>query len=150
MDENKIEQLREFSLFQMLDMEELKTVSSILSEKMYAGGMPVFKERDQGDAMYVIASGSVKISKDEGGIEKELVTLQTGDFFGEVALFEYVPRTATATTLEDATILGVTREKFDNFFAQSPQIVAKILYRMMEEMSRRLRKKTTASDGLFI
>lgn len=149
MEEIRANELRELFLFQLVTMEELKEVVAICREKMYAAGMKIFAEKDKGETICIIKTGSVKITKNEGGKEKELITLSQGDFFGEVALFDYVFRTASAITLEDTTIMEINRAEFNKFFSQKPQIAAKILYQMMTEMSRRLRKKDTPLGGFL-
>lgn len=149
MDEKALENLKELFLFQLLSKDEIKEIVDIFYEKVYAAGTKIFSENDKGDTMYIIKSGSVKITKQKDGEEQEIITLMPGDFFGEVALFDYVFRTATATAVEETAVLEVQREQFNKLFSQKPHTVAKILYQMMCEMSRRLRR-TIPPRGLLI
>jgi CRP-like cAMP-binding protein len=146
MDEKGRAKLKEIFLFQLLDSSEIEEFARVWIERMYGAGMRIFSERNSGDAMYIITKGLVRITREEDGKEKEITTLRPGDFFGEIALFEYVARTATATALEDTYVLEITRERFNDFFSEKPHIAAKILYQMMIEMSRRLRRVSSLDD----
>lgn len=141
--------LKDLFLFQLLTREEMADLAGLFGEKTYKPGETVFYEKDKGETMYVIKSGSIKIAKHEGSEMKEIITYTQGDFFGEIALFEYALRTASAIAQEDTVLLEVTRIDFNRFFSQKPHIVAKLLYQMMIEMSRRLRRKNIPDGGVI-
>ena len=150
MDEKKLEQLRSLFLFQLLTMEETAEVAPMLLEKVYAPGAMVFNENDQENSMYVVKTGSIKITKMMAGVSRELINLMPGEFFGEIALFEYITRTASAVTIENSSILEITHDDFHKLFSEKPQIAAKILYQMVMEMTRKLRLMNMQSECGFI
>ena len=148
MDAKMLDELNELFLFQLLNKEEIKEIADAFCAKTYGEGTKIFSENDRGDALYIVKTGSVKITKKDDAGEKEIITLLPGDFFGEIALFECVDRTATVRAAQESCILEIHREKFDIIFSQKPHIAAKILYQMMFEMSRRLRRANSPKNYL--
>lgn len=103
--------------------------------KKYAPGDYIFKEGDVGEVMFIINKGKVNITKktDEG--EKVLVTLAAGDFFGEMAIIDKAPRSASAIAAEDTVCIVLDEELFEQQMQRNAKIVKKIL----KNMSARLR-----------
>lgn len=95
----------------------------------------IFKEGEIGEAMYIIQSGKVKITKKTPSGEATLATLQSGDILGEMALFDRLPRSATAKALGEARVLTVDSKKLFTMIDRDPTLVLKIL----ESMSKRIR-----------
>jgi len=104
--------------------------------KVYEDREVIFREGDKGDAMYVIQSGEVKISRMIGKEEINIATLGPGEIFGDMALFDKSPRSATATALGGARVLNIDRKKLFTTINRDPTLVFKIL----ETMSKRIRK----------
>ena len=98
----------------------------------------------------LVKRGEVKIMRTELEHEKELALMHAGDFFGEVTLFDYALRTAAALTVQDTVLLEISRNNFNRLFKNNPRIVAKLLYQMMTEMSRRLRRRNNPGGGLIL
>lgn len=90
-------------------------------------GEIIFCEFEPGDAFYLIQSGKVKIVKVIGEVEKTIDILNPGEFFGEMALLEQAPRTATALALTDVKLLEFNQQNFDILMQGNPQIVLNIL-----------------------
>ncbi len=103
--------------------------------KKYASGDYIFQEGDIGEEMFIIHAGKVNITKrtDEG--EKILVTLSTGDFFGEMAVIDKAPRSAGAVAEGDTVCIVLNEELFEQQMQRNAKIVKKIL----KNMSARLR-----------
>lgn len=103
--------------------------------KKYALDDYIFKEGDIGEEMYIIHRGKVNITKrtDEG--EKILVTLGTGDFFGEMAIIDKAPRSASAIAAEETVCIVLDEVLFEQQMQRNAKIVKKIL----KNMSARLR-----------
>ena len=103
--------------------------------KSYSRGTIIFKEGESGDCLYEIENGCVGIYKDYGGPnEKKVAHLMPTDIFGEMALLDSAPRSATAVVLENDTILTrVAEEDFNEYFAQGK---AKILQVLLQLCSR--------------
>jgi len=104
--------------------------------RTYAKGEVIFSEGDQGDALYVIQFGQVKIVKRTPTTEITLAVLGPGEIFGEMALFEHKERSASAIAVDEARILTVDRKKFFATMSRDPTLAFKIL----SSMSQRLRQ----------
>jgi GAF domain-containing protein len=104
--------------------------------RVYAQGEIIFKEGDEGDRMYVIQSGRVQITKKTPSGDLTIATLVTGEIFGEMALFDRLPRSATAAALDEARILSIDKKKLFQTIDRDPTLVFKTL----ESMSRRIRR----------
>lgn len=90
-------------------------------------GEIIFCEYEPGDAFYLIQSGKVKIVKIVGELEKTLAILNPGEFFGEMALLEEAPRSATTIALTDVKLLEFNRANFEVLMQGQPQIVLNLL-----------------------
>ncbi|MCP4652292.1 MAG: cyclic nucleotide-binding domain-containing protein [Candidatus Omnitrophica bacterium] len=144
MEELNSADLQGLFVFQLLHPDELEELVPIFTKKIYLPDMTVFSEGSKGESMYIIKSGAVKVVKNA----EEIIQLAGGDFFGEVALFDYAVRTASIIATENTILLEINRQDFNKLFTKSAHIVAKILYQMMTEMSRRLRRKNNPGGGL--
>src|SRR3989339_372055 len=80
--------LEKIPIFSDLNLVELNKIEIITHEREYMDGEQVFHEKEPGAGMYIVRSGSIKLSKKTVVGEKELTTLKTGDFFGEIALLD--------------------------------------------------------------
>ncbi len=104
--------------------------------KIYSDGEVIFREGETGNVMYVIQSGKVKITKKVESGEVDIATLHHGEIFGEMALFDRLPRSASAVALGDARVLSVDKKKLFSTISRDPTLVFKLL----ESMSQRIRK----------
>jgi len=93
----------------------------------FKAGDVIFCEYEPGDSFYLIQSGKVKIVKIFGDIEKTIDILQPGEFFGEMALLEEAPRSATIIAVEETKLLEFNRENFTILMKGNPQIALKLL-----------------------
>lgn len=112
--------------------------------RVYANDEAICREGEKGDAMYVIQSGKVKITKHTHAGEITLATLESGNMFGEMALFDKLPRSATAVALGEARVLSIDRKKLFTTISHDPTLVFKIL----ETMSQRIRRLNENLAGL--
>ena len=146
-----VNDLSEIFLFQLMKPQELKELieSNVLFETFYGPGTKIFSQNERGETMYVILSGAVRITRNDFGKEIEIASLTSGDFFGEITLFEYALRTGDAFIAEESRLVGINRNDFNQLFLKKPHLAAKILFQMMTEMSRRLRKKNDSGGGLI-
>ena len=95
--------------------------------KTFTAGQIVFYEYEPGDTFYLIQSGRVKIVKIFGNIEKTIDILKPGEFFGEMALLENAPRSASIIALEDCKLLEFNRDNFEMLMTGNPQMALKLL-----------------------
>jgi CRP-like cAMP-binding protein len=106
----------------------------------------LFQEGDRGEEMYIIQSGKVKISKRIRGVEKTLATLEKGEFFGEMAILNDKPRSATAETLEPCEMLVIDRKTFDALIRGNVEIAVRFIKRLAD----RLRETNDQMEALMI
>ncbi|MCZ7685156.1 MAG: cyclic nucleotide-binding domain-containing protein [Sandaracinaceae bacterium] len=97
-------------------------------------GEVLFREGEAGDTMYVIQSGSVRISKSVKGEDKTLAILGPGEFFGEMAILNAKPRNATAVVEDPAKVLVLGARTFEQMLVSN----AEIAVRMIKKLARRL------------
>jgi hypothetical protein len=102
----------------------------------FAPGEVIFAEGDAGADMLILQTGRVEILKLIGGEERRLAILEKGDFFGEMAMLEELPRNATARALDRVSAIAVSAGTFDQMLRENPEIVV----RMMRKLSARLRQ----------
>lgn len=101
----------------------LEIATSAVRKRVYEAGTTVFQEGDKGEALYIIASGLVKLSKvDLGGHEKTLAILQPPEFFGEMALLGQASRSATAVTLNVVDAYLLFNDDFKRLISDYPAI----------------------------
>jgi CRP/FNR family cyclic AMP-dependent transcriptional regulator len=112
-----------------------KVNESIGYEKQLKGGEVLFKEGEAGDEMYLIRSGRIKIVKDLEGTTKTLAIIGEGEFFGEMALLDKSPRSASAIAETDARLIIVDRDAFLSSVNKNPFIKY-----IIETLTTRLRK----------
>jgi CRP-like cAMP-binding protein len=103
----------------------------------YVQGDVLFREGDEGEHMFILQSGKVAIKKRvRDGSEAVLAVLEKGDFFGEMALLERLPRSATAEVAEDGDLIKIDNEVFGDMIKANPEIAI----RMLRKYSIRLRE----------
>lgn len=124
-------------LFSSLKDEELDAILSYSSKVNYPKNKIIFIENEEGDELYMILKGSVKVVRiSEGGEEIILAVLQKGDFFGEMSLLDGKPRSATVISNEDSTLILFNKNNFEKVIEKYPRIALKLL----KEITSRLRK----------
>jgi MFS family permease len=104
----RVELLEGVSIFAPLPRSTLELLGSALEEVDVRAGDVVFEKGDHGDRFYVVDSGTVEVLTDD----KAPITLERGDFFGEIALLHDVPRTATVRARTDAHLYALMRDRF--------------------------------------
>ena len=127
--------------FANLSARELRGVAAIVHKREYKAGEPVFFQGDPGLGMYIIQEGevSIRISEREGE-EKELAVLGEGDFFGELALLDESPRSASAICRTDCSLIGFFRTDLFELIKEKTDLGIKILLKFAEILAVRLRK----------
>lgn len=136
--ESKLLFLKRVPIFSGVDDDSLSKIATVTSEKNYSKKNIVFHEGDYGDALYIIKNGRIKISKVAiDGREKTLSILKTGDFFGEMAIFDNMPRSATSEAMDnDVKLLSISKNDFERVVFENPSIALAI----MKDLTRRIRQ----------
>ena len=124
-------------LFRGLDDDALESIARGLRTRRFRRGEVIFHLGDPGDALFIVSSGAVKITlPSETGDEAILATLRPGDFFGELALLDGAPRSATAAALEPTETLVLPRQRFRELIATEPVIRDALLASLARELRR--------------
>ena len=105
-----------------LDLESFSRFS-----RKYKAGEIIFSEFEPGNTVYLLKSGKVKLIKNTGEFERTLDILLPTEMFGEMAILENSPRTATAVAMEDVIVLEFSAQNFDILLNGNPQIAFKLL-----------------------
>src|SRR3989338_426816 len=119
--------LKQVPFFQDLSEDTLEELTQIGSIQYWDAAKVVFGEADPPDRMYLILAGSVEIRKAVApGKTILLKTLGAGDFFGEMALIDGAPRSASAQTLAHCDMFVITRDKFTELLSQCPRLIPSV------------------------
>jgi CRP/FNR family cyclic AMP-dependent transcriptional regulator len=134
--------LRQVPLFAELPPERIQELAQMVRRRTYHRGETIFHKGDPGSGLYILTGGQVKIVlPSETGEEALLAVLEAGDFFGELALFDGLPRSATVVAVQNAEVLVLHRDDFLGFVARNPEVAIALF----GVLSRRLR----AADELI-
>ena len=132
--------LKKVPIFQDLGRREFKKIESILHRRNWNADEAIINEGDPGLGMYIIVAGEVRITQvGEDGVQQQLATLTGGDFFGEQALLDESPRTASAYANEPCRIIGFFRPDLLELIESNPRSGLKIVMRLSQMISVRLR-----------
>ena len=132
--------LKNLSLFQDLDLPALSTLAALLVSTKISARAVIFRESSDSDALYIVQTGQIVISKHvQGEVDIVLTRFRSGDFFGEMGLFDAAPRSATAHAETDSILLRLDRKAFQQILADYPEMAARICYRLVTVFIERLR-----------
>ena len=139
--------LQRVPLFSQLSAVELQRVVDVARERAYPRNSVILFEDDPGDALYVVATGQVKVVLiGEDGREVILSVMGPGEFFGEMSLLDDEPRSAHVIAMEDSSLAVLRREDFESLLTATPQIALALL----RELSRRLRRADEKVGSLVL
>lgn len=124
------------AFFSKLGREQLAEVLPYMLHIRYAAGSVICAEGEPGDALYLIHSGSVSVTK--SGRAQPLARLEEGDFFGEMALLFGEPRSATCTALENTEVFCLSAIDFARVVERTPEMT-----RALAELARARRNRGT-------
>lgn len=133
---NRLLLLRDIALFKNLSLDELFSIDQALEQKQVLAGETIYTEGSWGGHLYIIAAGKIQIIKELDGEQQVIKQLTTGQYFGEIALFDEALRWDGAIALEDSTLLCLEKKRFISLISQRPQIILELC----RFLSRRLRE----------
>jgi CRP-like cAMP-binding protein len=129
--------IRKAPLFTALDDAAAASLLANMVSVKISKGSVLFAEGDEGDQLYVIAEGKLKLGTSSGdGRENLLSILGPGEMFGELSLFDPGPRTSTATAVTDAKLLSLGQEKLLPWLAENPKVALQLLARLAQRLRR--------------
>jgi CRP/FNR family cyclic AMP-dependent transcriptional regulator len=134
-----MEELAKVPLFSDCSNRDLQTISRVVKDIDHRAGTVIAREGEPGVGLFVIVDGEAEVTI--GG--KKKATLGPGEFFGEIALLDGGPRTATVTAITDVKLLGLTEWVFRGLMQEHPSIAIKTL----QQMAGRLRSATKAATA---
>jgi uncharacterized membrane protein len=137
MSQMTLEALRSVPLFASLDDAAATELRDLLSTRTVPQNTRLFRQGEQGDAMYLIESGRVRISiRDAEDQEVTLAELAQGDFFGEMAIIDGRQRSADAHVIEAANLAILSRDDFLSFVRTSPDVALEMLSALTDRLRR--------------
>jgi len=129
--------VRKAPLFSALDDASAASLRASMETIKLGKGTVLFSEGDEGDHLYVIVEGKLKLGTSSGdGRENLLSVLGPGEMFGELSLFDPGPRTATATAVTDVRLLSLGHDKVIPWVTQHPQVALDLLGRLSQRLRR--------------
>ncbi len=132
--------LKGVRLFGAFADAELAALAARLRRRALRRGQVLFREGDPGDEMFVVQAGTMLISKAvTGRVEQVLARATAGDFFGEMALFDRAPRSATVQAETDAALLVLDRDNLNLLIEQNPRAAAAFFQALVRVFIGRLR-----------
>ena len=139
----KLDTLKKIPLFRYLTYQELVKVLNVTYLETYDAGTAIIKEGENGEELYIVLAGRVMVSR-QG---KEIVEIHPGVHFGEMALVDQSPRSATVTAREPTRLLVVQRRSFYTLIRKEAVLAVKLLWSFVQVLSRRLRDTNEQLSG---
>ena len=146
----ELDPLKRIQLFEELSDEELSEIAGICHKEVFKTNERVFEEGAIGDKFYMIQKGEVRISKIIPGIgEEALVVLKEGAYFGEMALIDEAPRSATAIANTNIVLLAIDKNDFEGLLHDDHDLASKMLWTFVRTLSVRLRETNEKIKSFF-
>src|SRR5882762_9396799 len=144
--ENEADYLKQVSIFKGLDDQEVHDLISVAKKRTFRSGEVIFHRDDPGQILYIIKEGKVKICLiSPDGQEISLVVFGKGEYFGELALLDGLPRSADAIALEKVECYSLQRSDFQKAIMKNPKIAIQVL----EVLSKRIRSTDAMVEDLI-
>jgi CRP-like cAMP-binding protein len=129
--------VRKAPLFTALEESDAISLHASMDSVKISKGSILFAEGDEGDHLYVIVEGKIKLGTSSGdGRENLLSILGPGEMFGELSLFDPNPRTSTATAVTDAKLLSLGQTKLIPWLAENPKVALNLLASLAQRLRR--------------
>lgn len=139
----KIEVLKGMPIFRYLSYKELVRVMNITDVRTFEDQELIIKEGTEGDELFILLEGEVKLHKEDAFI----TSIRRGDHFGEMALVDRAPRSASASAEGKVRLLILRRNDFYNIIRNESKLSVKLLWSFLQVLTQRLRKTTAELSG---
>ena len=138
--------LQEIPLFHDLSQEQLRSIAKDVQPRRFGQGEIIFREGDPGQVLYLVQAGQVRIYVNglDGSETSVILFGRPGDMFGELAVIDGLPRSATAVALDETLLYTISRESFRLHMQRFPQLALNF----MKELTHRVRYNTRQMDSL--
>lgn len=130
--------LKKVPLFQNVGGEGLRHLAERAEEKIVEAGSIIFRENDMADVMYIIKSGKAEVFKESRGKKVTIAVLGEKAFFGEMAILEDAPRSASVKAIEDSALISIDKNSFRDAIYEYPDIA----FEALKCLSSRLRESS--------
>ncbi len=144
----RLRRLKNSVLFAPLTPLELNIVDGLLHERRYLTDEIIFDEGEEGQALYLVMSGRVSISRHVAGRTEVITELSTGSFFGDLALLDNSPRNAQARAIENCELAVFFRADFMGLMDTDAVIGYKISLGLARHIAQRLRDWMTGTSQI--
>jgi CRP-like cAMP-binding protein len=134
--------LLEAPMFGDLDPTELSQIVHIMQVQRIREGQAIFREGDAGDAWYVIYEGSASVYKNAAGPQRSIASLGPRSCFGEMAILDHSPRSATVVATTESTVFRFPRREFEGLLASDNLAAYKLIYEMAKVLCSHARVTT--------
>lgn len=132
--------LQESFLFGEFPREEIRRVAQICTALKIPKGQTIFQEGEQGDALFLVQKGSIKIFRVLSDTYREtLAVLGPGGVFGEMSFIDRVPRSSSAVAADASALIQISRSDFDVILSKQPSLASKVIKRIASVMATRIR-----------
>lgn len=143
-----VELLQKLPLFKKLTFDETTLLGQIIEYVDVPAGTVVIEERSLGNALFVIAKGECRVSRDTNqdgthGHDEEIGRLAEGDLFGEMSLIDDLLTSARVSTIGPCRLLKMPRDRFEALLARDDELAVKVYRSFCHTLSERLRRTTT-------
>jgi CRP-like cAMP-binding protein len=136
----RLQRLKTLALFSMLTPRELKIVDGLLHKREFLAGEVIFDEGEEGQALYIVMSGAVTVSRNHHSTKETIAELAAGSFFGDMALLDNTPRTAQVRAREACELAVFFRADFVALMETDATIGYKISLQLARTIAERLRR----------
>lgn len=138
--ENSAEFLGQIKIFSLLESDEINKIIKYFKTHDIGKNEILFNEGDSGNDLFIVKSGVIAstVTLPDGG-QRAIASFEAGNFFGEMSIFEKAPRSATCSCDEKCSLLSLHEKDFYEIVEKYPDIAIKIMYRMLNITTQRLR-----------
>lgn len=137
---NTLAMLQQVDIFQGVPVTALEELLATAETRGFERGETIFREREPGDAMYLVVEGAVELTQSINATKSHrLALLDHGQIFGELALFDRLPRSATAEAFVKTTLLRFPAAAFDELLDTGSEMAPHLLRNLVRKLSLRLR-----------
>lgn len=144
----RLRRLRGVSLFKGLSLRELAIVDGLMHRRDYQADEIIFDEGEEGQAIYIVLEGSVLLCRAGQGSAGRLATLGPGEFFGDMALLDNLPRAAQARAVTPCALAVYFREDFLSLMETHARIASRIALQLAMQMALRLRAQAEQNPAI--
>lgn len=133
--------LRRLKVFADMNDDLIARFVSLVQPVQVRSHSVIVRQGEPGDCMYMLLDGVVRVRIAVQGKETELARLESGDFFGEICLFDEGPRSADVVANMDCTLLKITKPTFHKLMDQQPDVAVRFLFAIIRTVEARIRNQ---------